>query len=252
MAGCYFDRVSEPGVDAMDVNGRNDDREFDFDAIPPEIFRFGGASREEQSDTFLSSDIVRPNYADAPEGANGTIEDYDLELIAPGDWWNYTRNVEAGDYSAILRVSSETDAEFELGVVTSNPSQGNQTVDTLGRFAVTGRPGYQSISLTDSNGVLAGFPLSGEATLRITATSGTDAAINYLLLVPFTEEETPAGVLEGITLNGDGSITVTWSGGSGIERATSLANPDWQAVPNAASPLTIAEPSGAAFYRIAQ
>ena len=251
--GCYFDRVSELGVDAMDVNGTTDDRDFDFDAIPSEIFRFGGAAgREERVDTFLSGDIVREAFANAPEGANGAIADYDLESINPGDWWNYTRTYDEGQYTAILRVSSESDAEFELGLVTSNASQENQTVETVGQFSVTGRPGYQSIALSDADFALKGFSLNGEETLRVTATSGTDAVVNYLLLTPFTEEAAPAGVLEGITVDANGSVVVSWSGGGGLERSASLINPDWQAVPGASSPLTIENPTGEAFYRIAQ
>ena len=178
VTGCYFDRVSEQGVDAMDVNGTTDDRDFNLDAIPPEIFRFGSASREERVDTFLSTDVTRDAYANADEGSNGTIEDYDLELIAPGDWWNYTRTLDEGSYSAILRVSSASDATFELGLVTSNASQANQTVETIGQFSVTGRPGYQSITITDSDGALAAFDANGESTLRLTAVDGEDAVIN--------------------------------------------------------------------------
>lgn len=253
VTGCYFDRVSEQGVDAMDVNGTTDDRDFNFDAIPPEIFRFGSASREERVDTFLSTDVTRDAYANADEGSNGTIEDYDLELIAPGDWWNYTRTLDEGSYSAILRVSSASDATFELGLVTSSASQANQTVETIGQFSVTGRPGYQSITITDADGALAAFDANGESTLRLTAVDGEDAVINYLLLAPFVAEETPAapGVLEGITQNADGTVTITWSGGTGLESSGSLSTPDWQSVAGATSPYTVT-PEGAAFFRVAQ
>lgn len=35
VTGCYFDRVSEQGVDATDVSGTTEGRDFNFDAIPP-------------------------------------------------------------------------------------------------------------------------------------------------------------------------------------------------------------------------
>lgn len=254
VAGCYFDRVSESGVDAFDSNGVSDDRDFDFDAVPPQIFRFGpGAAKEEQSDTFLSGDLTRDAYANAGDGANGAIEDYDLELIAPGDWWNYTRTFDEGSFSAILRVSSETDAVFELGVVTSNASQENQTVEPAGQFTVQGRAGYQSISLTDSDGALQSFDLSGESTLRLTASSGEEAVVNYLLVTPFVEdvEVAPTGELEGIAINADGSVTITWSGTAGLESSGSLSSPAWQAVADATSPYTTT-PEGEVFFRIAQ
>ena len=252
--GCYFDRVSKSGIDALDVNGVSDDRDFDFDAVPPEVFRLSATgAKEEQTDTFISSDVARDLYTDAPDGANGAIQDYDIELIAPGDWWNYTRVIDEGSYSAILRVSSPSDAEFELGIVSGSAAQENQNVETIGTFSISGRAGYQSVTLTDSNGELIPFDLNGEQTLRLTATSGSEAAVNYFQLTPFSEDEEPAtpGVFQGITSNVDGSITINWTGGSGLERTTSLSSPSWQSVPGASSPYTVANPADAAFFRIA-
>ena len=251
--GCYFDRVSMTGIDAMDVNGVSDDRDFDFDAVPPEVFRLSASgAKEEQTDTFISGDIARDIYSDAAEGANGDIQDYDIELISPGDWWNYTRIFDEGSYSSILRVSSSSDAEFELGLVSGNASQENQTVEMLGTFFVTGRAGYQSVTLSDSNGDLKPFDLNGQQTLRLTSTSGSDAVINYFQLTPFTADEVEAtpGVFQGITSNADGSITISWTGGSGLENTSSLSNPNWQAIAGASSPYTVANPADAVFFRI--
>jgi len=252
VAGCYFDRVSEQGVDALDSNGFSDDRDYNFDAMPPEIFRYGGsAGRDEAVDTFLSSDLPREIYTSAADGSNGAILDYDLDLIGPGDWWNYTRTIESGTYSAILRVSSASDAEFELSLVTSNPAQGNQTLRTLGHFVVSGRPGYQSVTLTNTGAGPASFEANGKTTLRLSANSGVDAKVNYLIMAPYSEEITPSS-LEGIALNQDGGVTISWSGQGGIESTSSLKNPNWQPVSNATSPYTVAPSDQEAYYRVAQ
>lgn len=110
--------------------------------------------------------------------ATGAMIDYDVELIEPGDWWNYTRTFGDGASSANWRVSSSADGEFELGVVRSNVSQENQSVATIGQFKVPGRPGYQAITLSDRNQALASFSVSGEFNQRVTSVSGNDAAIN--------------------------------------------------------------------------
>jgi hypothetical protein len=188
--GCYFDRVSTPNVDALDVNGNTDDTQ-DVD----NVFRFGpDFTRVEQPDTFVSDDVLRDVYAEAPPGANGPIQDYDLDLINPGDWWNYTRVFEEGTYRVFLRVAAGADAEFELGLVTSDPTQTDQTVDTIGSFVVSAGGGYKSVPLTNEQGAPQAFQLSGEQTLRLTAVSGDNVQVNHFFLSPFEASGIPTSV----------------------------------------------------------
>lgn len=245
--GCYFDRVSEPGVDALDVNGAGDNRDIaDVDSL----FRFGSGGSVEESETFPSTDIVRNLYANADPGSNGPIQDFDVERINPGDWWNYTRTFEAGAYSANLRVSASADAEFEMGLVTSNAAQGNQTVELIGSFVIAGRSGYQTVSLSDASGALQGFQLDGQQTLRLAAVSGTTPLLNYMLLTPYVEPPVEKAEFDQIALNANGTVTITWTGGGVLETTASLASPDWQPVAGATSPYTVT-PEDNAFFRFA-
>jgi hypothetical protein len=59
--------------------------------------------------------------------------------------------------------------------------------------------------------------------------------------------------IESITVNAQGKVVVTWTGGGVLQRSPSLSAPQWNAVTGAASGSPIDPPSGhTAFYRIAR
>ena len=101
--GCYFDRVSASGVDALDTLGFDDDDLNNVD----NMYRFGaGFEKEEEVDTLASTDTpLRSKFTEAGDGANGPIRDYDVVSLNTGDWQNYTRTIEQGTYIGYLRVS---------------------------------------------------------------------------------------------------------------------------------------------------
>ncbi len=236
--GCYFDRVSVPGVDAVDALGFSDDGS-NLDSL----FRYGpAADKTEEVDTLVSTDTQRSKFADAPEGSLGPIRDYVVETLNPDDWQNYTRTIEPGTYVAYLRVSASTDQEVQLGIVTSSPSQPNQTVETLGSFRVTAG-GFKTIPLT-MNGNLKAFDADGQQTFRLTALDGGgNLRLNYFFLAPFTEPELPSTLS---ALLSDGAVTITWTGGT-LQSSTNVTGP-WTDLPNASSPHSVAG-TGDEFFR---
>jgi len=119
-----------------------------------------------------------------------------LELVvhrtAPGEWLNYTRNFQPGNYYAWLRVASLGATEVDLSKVTSDPRAPNQTTTNLGKFSVPNqftRYNFSYVPLLDSSNSPAVVGLSGLTTLQLTmaGTPGQDsdkAAINYILFTP--------------------------------------------------------------------
>jgi hypothetical protein len=122
------------------------------------------------------------------------IFDYDVGDIVAGEWMNYTREFEPGSYEVYLREAMVNFvlAESVLEQVTSDPTQPDQTVKSLGTF-LGKMAGYtfRNVPLTDGTGqnkiVLR---LSGKTTLRLRqVTSDTDSAVrylNYLIFIPTT------------------------------------------------------------------
>jgi hypothetical protein len=74
------------------------------------------------------------------------------------------------------------------------------------------------------------------------------APIDAVQLVPTSSVVQP--VIESVTRNADGSLTVTWSGGGSLQAATSLPAGQWQDIPNSKSPFTFKPASSPLFGRI--
>ena len=159
------------------------------------------------------------------------------------EWMNYTRSFTPGFYVAYLRYSSWGATSNELHLVTSDPSQTNQTTAKLGTFNIPNNIRYANYlytPLVDDTGKQALLGLSGTNTLRqlITGTPIKDNRVimlNYLMLL-----NTPVAVYSSGNVNGtytlEGSaapnytnrtITVPVSGGTRYYRL------------NAAVPVTI-------------
>jgi hypothetical protein len=107
--------------------------------------------------------------------------DYTVGYIAVGDWFNYTRDIPAGQYNIYARLASgagATTVSFDDYTVPGSPVN-------LGEFTFSGNNwgAYNYIPLTDVDGNLLAFTLSGKKTFRATLTSGGDN-MNFFLLVP--------------------------------------------------------------------
>ena len=126
-----------------------------------------------------SGDYARQNFLDA-QVTDPSVVDYTVGYIAVNDWFNYTRDIPAGTYNIYARLaggSGATTVSFDdvSGGVTNN----------LGVFSFSGSDwgAYHYVALTDTNGNLLPFALSGKKTLRATLTSGGDN-MNFFMLVP--------------------------------------------------------------------
>lgn len=126
-----------------------------------------------------------------------------------GDWQNYTRVFNSGvsNYFAFLRVGSFGSTTNLLSLVTSDPTQTNQTTTALGTFNIPDqirKSNFRYIPLLDATGVGVIANLSGTNTLRITKlgdpTVQSDDRLevrNYLLLVPAQVSVQSSSVVTG-------------------------------------------------------
>jgi hypothetical protein len=193
---CYFDRVGVQGVDAFKGGASGN--------VPIEnLYRYGpGAEREEQVDTNVSGDVLRPRYAQAPGGASGPIQDFDVTALASGDWLNYTRTFPEGVYALYLRARSSAVQQVQLNLVT-NPTMESQTTSPVGLFQVPNTGGaYSYIPLTDAQGNIIPLGLAGVQTLNLnTSEANNNLQINFLILVPSDAEPLPAFVAAVLPAN---------------------------------------------------
>lgn len=183
--GCYFDRISVPGVDSLDANGFGDD---DPDLLSVYRFSSGGAEREEEFDTFLSSDVLRSKY-EGLWGAGGQIMDFDIDRLGAGDWANYTRTFPTETFSIFLRVAGRAAQTVRLDRVTSDPAAPDQTLSLVGYFHVPVTSGYIFVPLTDlAGGTELTVNFSGQETLRLTTPdANANLEANFLMFVPAEE-----------------------------------------------------------------
>jgi len=134
-------------------------------------------------------DVVRSKYT-AAGGTAAEVYDYAIGDIDAGEWLNYTRTIPQGTYEIHLRQALiNMDAgESVLEQVTSDPSQPNQTVKTLGSFlgTLTGF-NFRNTPLTDGSGKTTTVRFDGVTTLRLRQvtpdTESKQRRQNYLALV---------------------------------------------------------------------
>jgi hypothetical protein len=116
--------------------------------------------------------------------------DYDVGNTAGGQWGNYTRTYPAGVYNVFIRASDGNGGSSDscsLDLVTSDPTQPNQTFTKLGNFSVPTTGGWQTytwVPLIDAGGNVGRFNATGSPiTLRMTVDNGNFNG-NYFMLVP--------------------------------------------------------------------
>ena len=141
-ANCYFDRVATPGVDANDTvdDDRPTDEDADYLAFLDNGYRFGaGAFRDELVDTWASGDASGEKYVTAGEG----IQDFDVERVQTGEWYNYTRTLPSGT----TRCCSEHEPE---------PHRAWR----WDRYRILPEPTRRSVSWGNSRSVLLAAPIA--------------------------------------------------------------------------------------------
>jgi hypothetical protein len=248
-ANCYFDRVSEIGIDANDdgTDDRPTDDNVDFDAFLDNGYRFGsGALKDELVDTWTSGDSLRAKFMDVGEG----IRDFEIERVNTGEWYNYTRNITQGTYQIFLRARVRADQTLSLGTV-SGATSSNQTVTELGQFSVSSTGGsYGFFPLKDDQGRDLVMALGGEQTLRLTAVQAdNNVDLNYMMFVPATLSVKPQEITLNIASTGD-QITLSWEGDGGQLQKSDQVNGNWENVSTTGNSHTITADQSAGFFRI--
>ena len=161
-------------------------------------------------------DLVRSKYV-AAGGAAAEVYDYVVGDIDTGEWLNYTRTVPPGSYEVYLRqalINMEA-GESVLEQVTSEPTQPNQTVKTLGSFLGTlSGFTFRNTPLTDGSGNKTVVRFNGMTTLRVRqVTADTESKQrrqNYLALVPVADAGTQRAAVTALTpANNSVADTVT-------------------------------------------
>lgn len=133
----------------------------------------------------------------------GSYPDYNIGDNNRGFWGNYTRTFPAGMYYVYARLANgggtgtgQSDSA-NLSLVTSDPTQPNQTTSRLGIFALPYTGGWQTYAwapLTDGSGNLVPVILDGTAkTVRMTIDGGY-CNQNFFMLAPVDPTSSRASV----------------------------------------------------------
>src|SRR5205807_2524090 len=110
--------------------------------------------------------------------------------VRDGDWMNYTHHYPAGTYNVYLRQSQYAIIQslVTLDLVTSDPTQPNQTTATIGSFigSVCGIGLFHNVPLTDGTGNPIALSINGTpVSITKTATpAGADVSWCLSVLPP--------------------------------------------------------------------
>ncbi len=189
-----------------------------------------------------------------------------------GDWFNYTRDFgTGGTYSIFGRLSSGGDPiDTSLQIVTSDASEPNQEVETIGHFrpgrATAGWNNYEIFPLIDDDGEAVVTSLSGVTTIRYNVNGGHNDHDFYvfvpaeapeppvveppvvlppIVLPPVPGQPTGPGSITGISRAADGSISIEFTG---TLQSSDTVDGDYAPVAGASSPFAVDASAGAKFY----
>ena len=126
-----------------------------------------------------------------------------------GDWYNYTRifgqeSVRYNFYASMASGSSNGLENAELAIISSNPTQPNQTKTVLGTFLSPASGGwdiFHLVPLRDNSGNLVSVRLKGTNTLRFTSLPGA-FDVDYIELRPAPVQLLPPNVSSVTPQNG--------------------------------------------------
>lgn len=235
--GVYQD---QPAVESIDVHstsnstGENAYRDVDWASI------WQGAG---------DGNKVRNRDADG----NPTWEvdvNYQVGWPQSGSWANYTRTVPEGTYTLWAAVSDDNPPSGDVktyakfSIVTSDPTQPDQTIEALGAFTATGTGGrFLLTPLRDAADVtapVATVKLDGSpVTLRIEHQSGK---FDYFMFAP---EPRGAPGIESVTIRG-GQVSITYSGT--LQQADVVTGP-YTDVTGATSPYSTSASAAQQYFR---
>lgn len=207
----YVDRVALTNVDVSDTTFTNAN-------LANNVYRFG-----DPVGTTPVLDYRRDKY-----NISGA-RDFQVSLIQPGEWLNYTRTFAAGTYTFYLRASSTATGSggfntVRLDYVTSDRTIPLQTTTNLGHFRVpyTGNAqAFTNTPLVDTNsGTVITVTLpAGVHTLRLTAlNAGNNLQLNYMIAAPLSGSAPSVAITSpanGASFGSGATISLTASASGG-------------------------------------
>ncbi|MFO1513947.1 MAG: hypothetical protein U1F83_13690 [Verrucomicrobiota bacterium] len=152
----------------------------DISTIPPASGYNVQYGRPDSVGTEVASDYLRQAYVTA-RLADAGVNDYDVGWDNSGTWFNYTRNIPAGNYVVYARLAGPTVLNGTMDLV-AGATTASQTLTPLGNFAGYSS-GWQSwvwVPLIGPSGptVVSG----GTKTFRYTTLGGNNQG--YFMLAP--------------------------------------------------------------------
>lgn len=201
-----------------------------------------------------------PDYLIRQKYSTLRLQEYVVARTEAGEWLNYTRSFANTNYLVYLRVGSFGSTEAELSLVTSDPTQPDQTTIPLGKFSIPNNlmhVNYTYVPLLDA-GLPAVVHLAGTNTIRLTmrGTAGQDnrkVYLNYLLFVPTSQTQ----VLPGIEIERQGNdVKLSWPAVPWrLQWTASLTTPVWNDVTTGITTVgdryvLVESPTSVRFYRL--
>ena len=191
-------------------------------------------------------DVIIDDGGGGPGNQNRVRPDFELThnyKIGWGStdsWYNYTRSLPAGNYSAVVSYShdgrtSNGDA-VALELVTA-PGTPNAPGTVVAEATLDGTGAWSSDDhvplLAPGASTVASFALGANSTIRLRTTKG-GPDLDYILLYK-TGGAAPSLKFTSITHNADGSVTITWDGSAKLTASPDV-NGTYTPVANATSP----------------
>lgn len=236
----YFDKGAETDSEGVDFHELSD--EFNR-ANAEAVWRLPNVGN-------MPSTIDNDNEANRAAYEDAGESDYSVNDTEVGEWLNYTRRFDAGNFNIYLRAADDAPFVVRLDRVTSEAGQLNQTTEPLGAFRSEGvrGGGYHWIPLTDESESLSSIRLDGTVTLRATLVEGSPD-LNFFMVAPAVDiVAPPIETSLSIVLNGD-QVTLRWDGGGVLASAAALDGV-WSAIAEASSPHSIKASGEQVFFHV--
>jgi hypothetical protein len=229
LGGAYTGLSAVKGVDYNNADGNDSDQ-----------YRTELDANGENEVNITASDGSRYSQ---DRGVYTLTSNYRIGWVGAGDWADYTRTFPENDYQVWAALSYDgrgaNNLRGSLDLVTSDPTQPNQTVQELGTFNAPASGGWGRNELVPmkKDGAIATVHMGGVQTVRYNMPSGD---FDYLVFVPQGDE---GPEITSVVRNANGSITIEWTGGGIVETASSVLGP-WSEVAGSTSPFTYTPPAG--------
>lgn len=236
----YFDKGAETDSEGVDFHELSD--EFNR-ANADAVWRLPNVGN-------MPSTVGNDNEANRAAYEDARESDYSVNDTEAGEWLNYTRHFDAGNFNIYLRAADDAPFVVRVDRVTSDAGLPDQTTEPLGVFRSEGvrGGGYHWIPLTDESESLSSIHLDGTITLRATIVEGSPD-LNFFMVAPAVDiVAPPIETSLSIVLNGD-QVTIRWDGGGVLATAAALDGV-WSAIAEASSPHSIKASGEQVFFHV--